>query len=178
MRSFLNKLKKIPLSNKDILKAVNYKSNFIIYPDLKNYDSIDDIFNGKKSILLLYLQTPMFGHWCCLNIIGKNKLEFFDPYSIIIDNELKFNTKENNNKLGQKLPYLSQLLINSDYKLSYNHYKFQSQKSNINTCGRWCILRINNNNLTLKEFKNEIDKFKFIGDYDDIAAFLTFYIGE
>lgn len=171
----LKKLKKIPLSNKQIVDSVFYPIEFIIYRDFNNYDSIDEAFNGKKSILILYLQTESFGHWTCLIKLKNNLIEFFDPYGYVIDKGLKFNNKNLNDHLGQRYPYLSELLVKSKYNLSYNNFSFQRKGSNINTCGRHCIVRMNNNNLSLKRYKQIFDSLekKHNLNPDDVVTILT-----
>ena len=172
----LKKLINKPLSNKDIMNNVNHNISFIVYPYLKKYDDIDDVFNGNKSILILYLQNKNFGHWTCINKLSDNLIEFFDPYGFIIDQELKFNTKKKNKLLDQSSPILSKLLINSKYKLSYNEFSFQDNGSNINTCGRHCVVRMNNLGLSLLKYKSVFDDFKGIYSPDEIVTIMTYDI--
>lgn len=176
MLKTLKKLKKKALSNKDIIDNVKHNISFVTYPELENFNSLDDVFDDNKSILILYLQSPNFGHWTCLNKLGNNLIEFFDPYGILIDNELKFNSKELNDKLEQDAPFLSKLMIDSQYNLSYNEFSFQEEASNINTCGRHCIVRMNHLNLSLNQYKNVFSKLKKFLSPDDVVTIMTFDI--
>ena len=36
------------------------------YSDLHKYKNINQLFNKKKAVLLLYQIQPTYGHWCCL----------------------------------------------------------------------------------------------------------------
>lgn len=174
LKNIINSIKKIPLSNNQIINNLNHTGVFYTYPELNNYNNIDELFKNTKSILLLYLQSPIWGHWCCLNKLGNNLIEFFDPYGIMIDYEFKFNDKTTNKKLGQIKPKLSELMLKSKYKLSYNEFAFQELNENINTCGRHCLIRMNNINLSLIEYKNIFDKYKKILNPDDIVSILTY----
>lgn len=163
-------LLKKPLSNKDILGTVKHPTTFIIYPDLLKYSHIDQVFNGNRSILLLYMNTSKMGHWCCINKLKNNMIEFYDPYGYYVDIHLKKVVK------GQEYKYLSKLLLDSKYKLSYNEYSFQLRKSNINTCGRHCIVRINNIHLSLNNYKKIFDSFTGLFTPDEIVCILTYYL--
>lgn len=168
----LNKLKQKALSNKEIVQATGAK--FIAYPELSQFNNINDVFGSNDSIALLYLQNHNYGHWVCLNRNGEN-IEFFDPYGILIDKQLKYNSKHKNNELNQNYFYLTRLLYNSEYKISYNEFSFQSKGSNINTCGRHIICRILYKNIDLYKYKKLIDKIqKEIGfNPDDIVTIIT-----
>lgn len=172
----LKKLMKKPLSYKEVLKACNNNSIFVLYPDLAKVNDIDELLNKKGSILLLYLQNPLYGHWCCLNKVNNKLIEFFDPYGFFVDTELRFNTKQKNTQLKQTAPFLSKLLMKSPYDLSYNEFKFQSKKSTIGTCGRHCATRINYRNTTLSTYKKMFDSVSKIGNPDEIVTILTYDI--
>lgn len=43
-----------PLSDDDVLKICNYKANLMTYPELVEYDNIDDALGKHKALILLY----------------------------------------------------------------------------------------------------------------------------
>jgi len=149
-----------PLSGNDIISVVQKNggdTGLIKYGQLKK---VGDIMNVLKNdcCVILYETKKNFGHWCCLietNFGNEKVLEFFDPYGMIMDDELKYSSYSGKN------PRLLQLLYDCDLPISYNHHKFQKMKDGVSTCGAWCALRIINKGLSLEQFNNKYGK---IGD--------------
>lgn len=143
---------KILLTNNDILEKTNNKVRIVVYEELVNYKSIDDVFDGYDGIVILYENTRSSGHWCLLYKINPKTLYFFDPYGFQMDTEIKWS-----NYLVQQgflnHPNLTFLIKNSPYKLQQNNVKYQLLKNGINTCGRWVICRFNYRHLKDKEFQ-------------------------
>ena len=169
----LKKLMEKPLSDSDITKATNGKTNIYTYSDITKYDDIDDLFNGKDSITILYRTNPNYGHWCCLNKINESLIEWFDPYGIFPDDEQKLMDNDTRINLNQYLPHLSKLMKNSKYQLSYNNHKFQEWKKGINTCGRHCIIRTLFRNIPLENYKKFFVNNSKYGNPDEIVTILT-----
>ena len=143
------------LSNVDIERYVG-RGHIIKYSDLSNFDNIDDVFNGNSFVIVLIESKPFSGHWVTM-LRYDNIVESFDSYGGSIDNELSFISKEMKNKLGENEKSILNLLKNSSYKVVINKYKFQSEQNNVDTCGRYCVLRILMfacGNMQLKEFTN------------------------
>ena len=71
--------------------------------------------------------------------------------------DLNFINKIQNHLLGQDITFLNNLLneCKSRFNIIYNKKRFQKLQDNINTCGRWCILRI----IMFKEFHLDLYKF-------------------
>lgn len=161
--------KKIALSNFDVLKLVNGKANLLLYNQLHQYNNIDDVLGHNTACFILYESKKNFGHWCCLFKLDDNTLEFFDPYGYFVDDELDF-IPENFRKISnQDYPHLSYLLYKSPYSLSYNEFNFQKLAKNVNTCGRWCSLRLILRNYSLKEFQKKFHKI----NGDELVTLLT-----
>jgi len=165
-----------PLSSKDIKKILNNKVKIILYPEIVNYYSIDELLNPYDCVIILYMQNEItggfWGHWCCIFKIKNDTIEFFDPYGTFVDDELNYDIdshfrKEN----GLEYPLLSYLLFytGDKYKLTYNEYKFQGIDTA--TCGRHCCNRLLNKNLTLKQYKNKMDNSKI--NYDILVTIIT-----
>src|SRR5277367_309500 len=84
-----NKSISYALSGHDIMRLLKDKTNIISYNDLYNINNIDEILKFG-SCVILYNTAENSGHWCCI-LTHKNKIEFFDPYGILIDDEIKPN---------------------------------------------------------------------------------------
>jgi len=171
--SKIKQLIKKPFSDKDMMRATNGQTNIYTYPQITKYNNIDDLFGDKDSITILYMTHENYGHWCCLNKINDNLIEWFDPYGVFPDHEQLLISPEIRTKMNQDLPYLSKLLKNSKYQLSYNQYKFQEWKKDVNTCGRHCAIRILFRKIPLDKYKKIFDKYKQYGNPDEIVTILT-----
>ncbi len=140
------------LSDKNIIKAFGNKVKIVTYKDIYNYETIDELLDPYGVVVILYEVKPNSGHWTILFKRNDDIIEFFDSYGAVIDSELKFIKEKYRDQLKENHTYLSYLVYKSPYELDYNPYKFQKYKNNINTCGRWVILRY-----ALREF--DIDEF-------------------
>ena len=178
--SIIKQYQDIALSNHEVLKLVDGKANVILYPDLHKYDTIDEILDPYGACILLFEAQPHYGHWCCVFKIGKNLIEFFNPYGGYPDDSLKHIPSRFRKISNQDYPHLSWLLINSRYDLSYNEHRFQSHGPDIKTCGRWCAVRLLCRNMPLDEFykmiKHYTKMFKLNGD--EFVTLLTMYINK
>lgn len=81
-------------------------------------------------------------------------VEFFDPYGMRPDAELKFIPRPYREKTGQwgRLVELIEA-DNCPYTVYYNQQALQSDDPKIGTCGRWCALRARLSNFTLDDFQ-------------------------
>jgi hypothetical protein len=138
----------IELTGDDIHKITEGKAEIITYAELGKYNNIDDVFNNKHCLILLYEIRQNFGHWVLL--IKKNDtIEFFDPYGLNVDAELHYN----NNYYRDEGSHLKYLLSISGYKIIVNKYQFQKYKNHVNTCGRHTAFRCKMENMTLEQYK-------------------------
>jgi hypothetical protein len=175
----LKHYKNIALSDSDVLKLINNKANLEVYPNLNRYKTIDELLGNYGACIILYEAEPNYGHWCCIFKVNNDTLEYFNPYGGYNDGSpddtLKNIPYDFRIKSNQYYPYLSVLMYNSPYKLSYNEIKFQKHDNNIKTCGRWCALRILFRDYNLYDFENIIkylsNTFKISSD--DIVTLLT-----
>jgi|WetSurMetagenome_2_1015567.scaffolds.fasta_scaffold09542_4 hypothetical protein len=182
MNDIIKKEEAIPLSDKQVMKLVNNKANLVLYPDLHKYDNIDDILGKYGACIILFESKPQYGHWCCIFKVTNKLLEFFNPYGGIYDGEpdegLKYIDPKFREQTNQLIPYLSLLMINSPYELSYNEYKFQKMGKGINTCGRHVAVRLQNRKKSLNEYHEEMESVskKYGIDFDAIVTLLTIKI--
>ena len=166
----IDRHKKIPLSDSDVLKLVENKAKILVYSDLQKYDTLDEALGPHQAAFLLYESQPDYGHWTCI-FRNDDYVEFFDPYGIFPDNELEWIPDNFRKVSGQMYPQLSALLYKSPYDLEYNEHKFQKKGAGVNTCGRWSALRLVFRYLSLKDFA-KLFKHK---NADDLVSVLTSY---
>jgi len=117
--------------------------NMVYYPDLDKVKDIDELFKDESSFLLMYQKSPDFGHWV---LISKSKqrpltLEYFDP----LGNPPETYVDEFAYDQGAQYPgsrRLTELMQNSRYRqLLSNGVDLQKDSPDIQTCGKWCLLR-------------------------------------
>ena len=171
----LARLEDIALSNKDILELLNRQCSIILYPDLHKYKTIDDVLGPHEACIILFESKPKYGHWCAVWKLDKNTCSFFNPYGGYPDDSLIYIDDWFRRKSNQQFPYLSQLLLDSPYDLTYNEYQYQARASNIKTCGRHCVVRLFNRSLTDSQYHNYINRNikKHNATADQIVTLLT-----
>lgn len=172
--NIIKKYEDTALSNYDLIDMLDGKANIVIYPDLKKYSSIDEVLGKYGACFLLFETKPKFGHWVSLFKRG-NTIEFFNSYGGFPDDSLKYIPLHFREESGQKIPLLSLLLLDSPYDLEYNEFKFQKQKRDIKTCGRWAVIRLLLRDLDIYQFKDFIDLMKKETklDGDQLVTLLT-----
>jgi hypothetical protein len=139
-------------------------SKIIKYSDLDQFRTIEELLPKDVDFrIILIEQNPNSGHWTCILRYGKT-IEWFDSYGIKFDEELNFISKVKNRLLGQDVKFLTILLNDAKargWNVIWNKKKLQQLKDGINTCGRWCLLRITMLTqfyFTLEEFLDFIEK--------------------
>jgi hypothetical protein len=142
----------VPLSNGDIMRQLNNKVKIIKYEDLINYNNVDDVLGTWGAVIILVELKDNYGHWVLLFKTVDNKIEYFDPYALRVDDALNFINIKYRLENNSYYPYLSYLLYNCPYPIEYNHHKFQEFGNHISCCGRWCVERLKLRNLKLKDF--------------------------
>ena len=175
-----------PLSNFEILAVLKNRPNLLLYGQLKSFNNIFDAMGPNNELILLY-ETPnpyedldslnqgRFGHWACLFLNQRDELEFFNSYGVYPDEELLKIPENFRKESNQDKPHLSCLLQKSGKKLVYNDFRFQKKEPNVNTCGRWCVLRLLMKNIDIDSFIEIFDNNEFY-DSDDLASLFTSFI--
>lgn len=138
-----------PLSDTDLKRAFNYQVNLILYNELQNYRSINDLLDPFGRAIILYEWADNQGHWTGLHRTVEG-IEFFDPYGYVPDDERKFIPKR-----FWKHGYLTRLLSDASNRgdsIHYNQYPFQSNNEAVATCGRWVTLRLLHPELSIDQF--------------------------
>lgn len=176
LETILRKAVKSPLSNEDILSITKNKCRVIKYDELKDVLELDQIFKPHKACVILYETEHNYGHWVCmLKEPGEKKglVEFFDPYGMKPDTELKMIPSYFRKMSGQNYPILTWLIENSPYQCEWNEHDFQSKKRDVNTCGRWAAIRACWRELSLDQFQNIFVQSEEKYDPDIMVAALT-----
>lgn len=172
----LERVKAYPLSDGDIRRILG-DTKILTYPQLKGLRSADDLFDDKGRCLLLFLtESETEGHWCCL-LNKKKGIEFFDPYGDSpeeVKDEIPTSRLE---ALDMDSPYLTRLLRKSGRPVYYNTYKFQKERSDVNTCGRHCVVRLLYAPYSLETYKKIIDKSGLSPD-DFVSGVSARFLGK
>lgn len=115
-------------------KRQTQSCRWIVYDDLRNYKTIDQLMALGACVILLEIETlnkPRIGHFIII-LKHKDHYEHFDSYGIGMDEELSL-TKEH---------HLSNIFRNSKVKIVDNTKRLQRLREDINTCGRWVVARL------------------------------------
>ena len=161
------------LSDSDLRRILGRETKIIKYSELSSFDSLDQLLpNAIDFCIILYEDKPSSGHW-----IGLSKynglFEHFDSYGIKPDKELAWINLKTRNSLGEKAPYLTDLLRGKHY--IYNNVRFQAMDSQVNTCGSHVVhrlYRLKNEKMDLKSYQKFMLKIKdeYNMGYDLIVA--------
>jgi hypothetical protein len=159
MKPTLKSVKEYPLSDDDIRTVLGDNINIWNYPQLKELQSAEELFDDEgRAILLFPNVSPTAGHWTCL-INKPNEIEFFDPYGDAPDTEQKGGMSVRRlEQLDIERPDLTRLLRASGKPVYYNTHQFQSNSPSVASCGRHCSVRLLYAPYTLKRYKSIIDK--------------------
>ena len=168
---FKNAKKEIarPLSNHEIdkwLKKNGIECNIFSYDRLDPDMNIDELFSKDGCCIILYnIGEQNTGHWTCLLYNQDGSVEFFDPYSSRLDDNLKYSKN--------RFPTISSILKNNGVKkILFSNMRFQRMNNNISTCGRHCSFRVLNKHLTLEEYQQGFLKSGFPKNLYDYYIYL------
>ena len=155
------------LSNVDFIPffGIDVEKKIMLYSELKNYNTILDLFPKDDYRIILIEQEKNVGHWVVALRINE-KVIFFDSYGLYPDDQLDFISKIKNRLLGQSHPEIRRLMKGIEkygLKAWYSKTKYQSEGDNISTCGRWVCLAIHflyQLQYSLEDMKRIFDKVK------------------
>lgn len=160
------------LSDTEILNLTDNQCKIISYQDLENYNDIDEVLGPFGATVILYQQKQKVGHWTVLIKHSNTLLEIFDSLGLGLDKELEFSEYNKERHGGRAIPHLSILIENSKYKIESNSVQLQKDSKDINTCGKWCAIRVKFREKRLKDFV-EMFKSSKIMDGDMWVSALT-----
>ena len=167
LKAILKKLIAMPLSNEDIIHAVNGECNFVLYSDIPNYKNVEELLGPYKACVILYNDMLDCGHFVTL-LQHPNKpkeLEFHDPIGVAIDQELKWIKKV------KQYPALTKLAYDGGYSIKYNDQKLQKVSEQIASCGRHSIVRLWLRDYDIDEYCKLIRSSKL--SPDELVALVT-----
>ena len=147
-------LESYPLSGKEVEAICGDGTQVVVYHELPNFKSIEQLLGNTRSVILLYETKYNVGHYCSLYFDKNNILHFFDPYGMEPDEELNYAHYNHT-------PFLTNLLKQFNGKLIVSKFPFQKESNHINTCGRWSATRIRTKNIF-----NNLEFEKLLGDKD------------
>lgn len=176
MKKELREYEKIALSDKNMFNLLDGNCKLVLYPDLINYNTIDEVLDNKP-VILLFEAKKEYGHWCGLWKIN-NTIYFFNSYGGYPDDSLDYIPLHFARMNNEDKPYLSILLEKSPYDLDYNKHRYQEKNSNIKTCGRHVAVRLWCKNMTDDEYYDYIKEFtkKYNINADEMVTLLTMNI--
>lgn len=158
----------------DSIKRYFPNARILTYSQLNDYDTIEDLLPGDKDFAFVLIEnSPNKGHWTSLTKYG-DTAEFFDSYGGKPDSQLKWNSKDKNEKLGQGHKKIVEMFNKFPGRTVYNPIRYQSNNDDVNTCGRHCTFRIMNmkEGRDLDDYYNHMKRLKsHTGkDFDEIVA--------
>ena len=164
-----------PLSDADLRHILGDDLKIVQYSDLSKYSTLNDLLpKPTDDCIILYEEEEDSGHWVALLKYG-NTVEYFDPYGSKWDTPLTWNTRIENQQLGQSMKYLSGLLERSNLKRIYSPYHFQKLNGTVNTCGSHCahrIYRLRHDNMDLHDYYGYMEdaEHKLKASPDEVVA--------
>src|SRR3990172_2535674 len=99
-------LRRKALSGSEMMKLIANKARIMTYPELHDYDTIEEVLGPHQAVIILYLTSDNFGHWVCLFINKNGNINFFDSYSLMPDSQLKEIDIHFRNTHNQRVPIL------------------------------------------------------------------------
>jgi len=174
---------------KSIMKTFGYPARIYTYDDLSKYNNLDELMPNAYDYVILHIPVKSLssGHWVAImkaphkdSNKDSSEYNFFDSYGKKPDRQLYYSNKKVRGELFDE-PYLSYLLNKAkknSNKVVFNRYAYQDDDKQIQTCGKFVLLRILyflqhrdiSGNAFLKYMKS-LKKEKFQGyDYDQIVA--------
>jgi hypothetical protein len=176
-------IKAYALSNDDINEILEPDTTIFSYPRFCTMNHIDEAFDQLGRCVFLFLtESESSGHWLCMFKRPNNEIHYYDSYGEKPDAQRKWLTEEQLEALGEEEPCLTELLKASGYKVYYNTVQYQTDKQDINSCGRWCVARLICKDMDDRQFHNLVrDQMRERGlkNPDDWAAIFTYeFLGK
>lgn len=144
----------------------------ILYSDLKNYKSIDQLIGRQKAAIILYqTSSKTDGHYVCVGQRSTGQYFFFDSYGLHYGVEKQYGADYDKN-----LPrLLNNLFEKTGQEIEWNTYDFQSKNPQVTTCGRWASLAALWKDLPNKDFVGLFthNKSPFLQNHDNCSVLLT-----
>ena len=175
------------LSGDDLQKLVPYKLNIFKYPEIANYEIIDDMLGNNEAAIILF-ETHLneskqsVGHWTAIlrsrDADNNPSVNFFDSYGFIPDDEKGLIDEQFMNMIGMSDNFLCRLLNRAHQMadvIEYNEVPLQKMDRNIGTCGRHCMLRILMKDISMADYQKFMRSLAKKGgkSVDEVVTILT-----
>lgn len=171
-------IKSYALSNDDINEILEPNTKVIRYTDLNDMSSIDEAFDDLGRCIILYLtEDNNTGHWCCMWKTNPDTIFYFDSYGEKPDEPLTWLNRSHRAELGIEDGRLTQMLRASGYKVYYSPVQYQVDRGAVNTCGRWCVVRLVLKDESPKTFNQIVKKSGMSGD-NFVSVFTAKMLGK
>jgi hypothetical protein len=156
---FINKILNIPINIDEINERItSYITDndierffgkeaskyILLYSDLSRYKSINQLLPKKKDFKIILIEEKQLqGHWIAI-LRYDQTIEVFNSYGTKPSSELNLLSKHQKEALNENVKWLNLLLNKAipKFKVIYNTKRFQKVDPNVNTCGRFVLLRI------------------------------------
>ena len=162
------------LSDGDIQKLLP-GVKIIAYPDLANYSRIEDALDEQGRVVILFeTESKTVGHWIALHATPDGGIEFFDSYGLRPDSQKRWLSKSKLVELKEDEPLLMDLLRDSEARgkpVTFNATHFQSDRDNVQTCGRHCVVRLMSKGSSLPNYTTWLKSQP--GTPDDVVTRIT-----
>lgn len=166
------------LTSEELSKLLPFEVEIVHYSDLQNYSNIFELLHPNNAVILFFESSrdnnSLIGHYTCITISPKSRelytqeelesgnliytINYFDSYGSIPDNEKKSIPKEYLQMTDQRKNFLTKLLYDAakrGVQLEYNEVPLQKLSPDINTCGRYCALKIlTKDSIPLEDFQD------------------------
>lgn len=160
------------MTNNDIFKVLGKELQFLRYNELNRFNLGKIRANGT----LILFEGPEGNHWVCLiknKKGGKKRLEYFNSYGVIPDDEKKDLPLNFLERSKQSDNLLSRILYEADkkgYEIHYNEKPLQKMIENNNTCGRHCAIRMLISQIPLEEYQTFMTKYGNLNPDDKVLS--------
>jgi hypothetical protein len=155
---------KTSMTNTDLERHTGIADADIIkYSDLKNYSKLEELLPTDKSARIILIEDKYnHGHWVCVLRYG-DTFEYFNSYGKKYDADWGFVGRMMRVILGQQNNDMTRLFKQAQkdgWKTTWNKVPYQKMAADVQTCGRWCVFRIETMKIgyTLDEFHSLITK--------------------
>jgi hypothetical protein len=156
---FINKILNIPINIDEINERItSYITDndierffgkeaskyILLYSDLSRYKSINQLLPKKKDFKIILIEEKQLqGHWIAI-LRYDQTIEVFNSYGTKPSSELNLLSKHQKEALNENVKWLNLLLNKAipKFNVIYNTKRFQKVDPNVNTCGRFVLLRI------------------------------------
>ena len=153
MDQLIKSIYRVDLNLQEMRQLTRNNASIVLYDNLTINDNILDVI-GKTRLCVLLFPTQSGspnGHYLGIMSYPEiNTVLHWDSYGLGVEQEMRYSTSRHvqSNTLGQ----LYQKFRNQGGKVIFNTYRYQQMLPNVNTCGRFVVIRLMFSKLTEYQF--------------------------